>query len=79
VPIAEWARTNLPAHYLRQPPARGSGAPAGGSVTTTVPAGTDNPWVRENFNITAQERLVRINPLLASQLKAEADAANARG
>jgi hypothetical protein len=79
VPIADWARANLPRHYLKEPPARGTGAPVGGSVATTLPSGTNNPWVRASYNLTEQERLVRINPLLAQQLKAEADAINARG
>jgi hypothetical protein len=35
--------------------------------------------VRASYNLTEQDRLVRINPLLAAQLKAEADAINARG
>jgi hypothetical protein len=79
VPIADWARANLPRHYLKEPPARGTGAPVGGSVATTLPSGTNNPWVRITYNLTEQDRLVRINPLLALQLKAEADAINARG
>lgn len=79
VPIADWARANLPRHYLKEPPARGTGAPVGGSVATTLPSGTNNPWVRATYNLTEQDRLVRINPLLAQQLKAEADAINARG
>lgn len=79
IPIADWARQNLPKHYLKEPPARGTGAPVGGSVTTTLPSGTNNPWVRATYNLTEQDRLVRINPLLAQQLKAEADAINARG
>jgi hypothetical protein len=79
VPIADWARANLPRHYLKEPPARGTGAPVGGSVATTLPSGTNNPWVRITYNLTEQDRLVRINPLLAQQLKAEADAINARG
>jgi len=79
VPIADWARANLPRHYLKEPPARGTGAPVGGSVATTLPSGTNNPWVRASYNLTEQDRLVRINPLLAQQLKAEADAINARG
>lgn len=78
VPIADWARANLPRHYLKEPPARGTGAPVGGSVATTLPSGTNNPWVRASYNLTEQDRLVRINPLLAQQLKAEADAINAR-
>ena len=78
VPIADWARANLPRHYLKEPPARGTGAPVGGSVATTLPSGTNNPWVRSTYNLTEQDRLVRINPLLAQQLKAEADAINAR-
>lgn len=79
VPIADWARQNLPRHYLKEPPARGTGAPVGGSVATSLPANTNNPWVRSSYNLTEQDRLVRINPLLAQQLKAEADAINARG
>jgi hypothetical protein len=79
VPIADWARANLPRHYLKEPPARGTGAPVGGSVATSLPTGTNNPWVRASYNLTEQDRLVRINPLLAVQLKSEADAINARG
>jgi hypothetical protein len=79
VPIADWARANLPRHYLKEPPARGTGAPVGGSVATSLPTGTNNPWVRASYNLTEQDRLVRINPLLAAQLKSEADAINARG
>jgi hypothetical protein len=79
IPIADWARQNLPKHYLKEPPARGTGAPVGGSISGALPAGTNNPWVRASYNVTEQERLVRINPLLAAQLKAEADAINARG
>jgi hypothetical protein len=79
VPIADWARQNLPKHYLKEPPARGTGAPVGGSISGALPTGTNNPWVRASYNLTEQDRLVRINPLLAAQLKAEADAINARG
>jgi hypothetical protein len=79
IPIADWARQNLPKHYLKEPPARGTGAPAGGSISGALPTGTNNPWVRASYNLTEQDRLVRINPLLAAQLKSEADAINARG
>ena len=79
IPIADWARANLPRHYLKEPQARGTGAPVGGSVATSLPTGTNNPWVRASYNLTEQDRLVRINPLLAAQLKSEADAINARG
>ena len=72
VPIADWARSNLPQHYLKAPRPQGSGAPAGVGVPATMPAGMKNPFSRESFNLTEQGKLLRVNPALYAQLKAAA-------
>lgn len=71
-PIADWARSNLPKHYLREPQARGSGAPVGGSSAVVIPPGTVNPLARDSFNLTEAARLQRTNPELYAKFKAEA-------
>ena len=71
-PIADWARSNLPAHYLKAPRPQGTGAPAGSGQPVAVPAGMKNPFSREHFNLTEQANLYRTNPALYAQLKAAA-------
>lgn len=71
-PIADWARANLPQHYLKAPRPQGSGAPAGVGVPATMPAGMKNPFAEGSFNLTEQGRLLRTNPALFAQLKAAA-------
>jgi cell division protein FtsB len=71
-PIADWARSNLPKHYLREPQARGSGAPVGGSSAVVIPPGTVNPLARDSFNLTEAARLAKVNPELYAKFKAEA-------
>lgn len=38
----------------------------------TPPAGVKNPWSKEHFNLTQQAQMLRDNPELAKQLKAQA-------
>lgn len=72
MPIADWARANLPQHYLKAPRPQGTGAPAGTAQPVSVPAGIKNPFSREHFNLTEQGRLLRTNPALFAQMKAAA-------
>lgn len=64
-PIADWARANLPTHYLKRPASSGSGAPAGGGAVTS--GGTDTDlrfFVRggKDESLTEQSRIYRIDP-----------------
>lgn len=69
-PVAEWAKTNLPAWMQKQPRPQGGGAPAGGSTTATI--GIKNPFAPESFNLTEQSRLYRTDRDLYERLKAAA-------
>lgn len=57
---------------FKTPKPQGTGAPAGGRTTATVPAGMKNPFSREHFNLTEQGRLYKSDPELYAKLKAEA-------
>jgi hypothetical protein len=70
-PVADWAR-NLPAWMLKAPKPQGTGAPAGNRGSSDVPAGMQNPFSKEHFNLTEQGRLFKVNPALYEQLKAAA-------
>jgi cell division protein FtsB len=80
VPLAEWAKQKLPAYMLKAPKPVGSGAPAGGSGTVAgdVVAGQKNPFSREHFNLSEQQRIFMSNPSLYQQLKAAAQASLGR-
>lgn len=80
VPLAEWAKQKLPAYMLKAPKPVGSGAPAGGSggVAGDVVAGMKNPFTREHYNLSEQERIFQSNPALYQQLLAAAKAAMPR-
>ena len=69
-PVAEWAKTNLPAWMQKQPRPQGGGAPAGGNATATI--GIKNPFAPESFNLTEQSRLYRTDRDLYERLKAAA-------
>jgi hypothetical protein len=74
VPLAEWAKQKLPAYMLKAPKPQGTGAPAGGSgsVPGDMVAGQKNPFTREHFNLSEQQRIFVSNPALYQQLKAAA-------
>lgn len=70
VPLADWARTNLPTHYLKAPPARGTGAPAGRSGQPVTAGDPDLQFfLRDGFNLTEQARIARIDPMRYQQLR----------
>ena len=68
-PVSDWAKKQLPEYILKQPKPQGSGAPAGRSGGSEVPAGTKNPFAAETFNITEQMRLYRTDKDLYDRLK----------
>lgn len=70
-PVAEWAKT-LPAWMQKQPKPQGSGAPSGGSSSGSIPAGMNNPFTRESFNLTEQARLYKTDRDLYERMKATA-------
>lgn len=70
-PVAEWAKT-LPAWMQKQPKPQGSGAPSGGSSSGSIPAGMNNPFHRESFNLTEQARLYKTDRDLYERMKATA-------
>lgn len=67
---AAWLAKTEPG-LLKAQGAGGSGAPPAG----TGGAGATNPWARQTLNLTEQGRLLRDQPQLAAQLKAQAQAA----
>ena len=69
-PVGEWAKS-LPSWMQKQPKPQGSGAPSGRSLGE-IPAGTNNPFDADNFNLTEQSRLYRIDRDLYDRLKAAA-------
>jgi len=71
-PVAEWAKT-LPAWMQKQPKPQGSGAPSSGSSGGSIPAGMNNPFMRESFNLTEQSRLYRTDREMYERLKATAN------
>ena len=70
-PVAEWAKT-LPAWMQKQPKPQGSGAPTGGS-NGAIPAGMNNPFSRDTFNLTEQSRLFRTDRDLYERMKVAAN------
>lgn len=71
-PVVEWAKQTLPAWMQKQPKPQGSGAPSGGSSSST-PSGMSNPFNRESFNLTEQARLFRTDRDLYERMKATAN------
>jgi hypothetical protein len=72
-PIAEWARANLPRHYLLPTALQGTGAPRGGSSTPMAATdGMKNPFKEKAPNLTELARLFTTNRELYDRLKAEA-------
>lgn len=78
IPLADWARQSLPAHYLKAPPARGTGAPASRSSNAPI-LGSDPdlaafiPVQRGGaFNLTRQGEIYRQDPGRYQQLMAAA-------
>tara|TARA_R100001163_G_scaffold65447_1_gene62640 strand:- start:196 stop:873 length:678 start_codon:yes stop_codon:yes gene_type:complete len=69
-PVSEWAKS-LPSWMQKQPKPQGSGAPSGRSVGE-IPAGTNNPFLPDSFNLTEQSRLFRTDRDLYDRLKAAA-------
>lgn len=69
-PVGEWAKS-LPSWMQKQPKPQGSGAPSGRSLGE-IPAGTNNPFDADNFNLTEQSRLYRTDRDLYDRLKAAA-------
>ncbi len=69
-PVGEWAKS-LPSWMQKQPKPQGSGAPSGRS-SGDIPAGINNPFSPENFNLTEQSRLYRTDRDLYDRLKAAA-------
>lgn len=80
IPVADWARQNLPTPYLREPAARGSGAPVGGGVVNQVEANDQDLqyFLPGTMNVTEQARIYKVNPERYEALKAAAKAAAAR-
>lgn len=65
IPLADWAQTNLPRHYLKAPAPRGTGAPAsrGGGAPGLAGADPDLKFfTKEGFNLTEQSRIARNDP-----------------
>lgn len=71
-PVTEWAKT-LPAWMQKQPKPQGSGAPSGGSSGSSIPAGMNNPFNRDSFNLTEQARLFKTDRDLYDRMKATAN------
>ena len=69
-PVGEWAKS-LPSWMQKQPKPQGSGAPSGRS-SGDIPAGINNPFLPDNFNLTEQSRLYRTDRDLYDRLKAAA-------
>ena len=71
-PVADWAKSSLPAWMQKAPKPSGSGAPTGRSGSTELPAGTKNPFDSGSFNLTEQARLFRTDRDLYNRMKAQA-------
>jgi hypothetical protein len=80
VPLAEWAKQKLPAYMLKAPKPQGTGAPAGGSggAPSDLVSGLKNPFSREHYNLSEQQRIFLSDPSLYQQLKAAAQSSMAR-
>lgn len=75
IPLADWAQTNLPRHYLKAPAPRGTGAPAsrGGGAQGLAGADPDLKFfTKEGFNLTEQNRIFRTDRARYDQLKSAA-------
>jgi cell division protein FtsB len=74
VPLADYALEVAPAYLRKAPKPQGTGAPAGGGGTVAgdLVAGQKNPFTREHFNLSEQQRIFVSNPALYQQLKAAA-------
>lgn len=75
IPLADWARSNLPAHYLKAPPARGTGAPSGRSGQPIAGDPDLAFFTKDGFNLTEQARIARIDPARYQQLREAAKGA----
>ena len=71
-PVSDWAKSKLPEYILKQPKPQGSGAPAGRSSGGEIPAGTKNPFLPENYNLTEQMRLYKTDKDLYDRLNNQA-------
>jgi len=72
IPVSDWAKSKLPEYILKQPKPQGSGAPAGRSSGGEIPAGTKNPFLPENYNLTEQMRLYKTDKDLYDRLNNQA-------
>jgi hypothetical protein len=72
-PVSEWAKASLPSWMQKQPKPQGSGAPAAGATTGSIPLGMTNPFSKESFNLTEQARLFRTDRELYDRMKAMAN------
>lgn len=80
IPLAEWAQTNLPRHYLKAPAPRGTGAPAsrGGGAPGLASVGADPDlkfFTEKGFNLTEQNRIFRTDRVRYDQLREAAKSA----
>ena len=71
-PVADWAKSSLPAWMQKAPKPQGGGAPVGRGGSTEIPAGMKNPFDPGSFNLTEQSRLFRTDRDLYDRLKAQA-------
>ena len=72
-PVSEWAKASLPSWMQKQPKPQGSGAPAAGVTSNSIPAGMTNPFSKETFNLTEQARLFRTDRDMYDRMKAMAN------
>jgi len=72
-PVSEWAKASLPSWMQKQPKPQGSGAPAAGVTSNSIPAGMTNPFSKESFNLTEQARLFRTDRDMYDRMKAMAN------
>ena len=72
-PVSEWAKQTLPSWMQKQPKPQGSGAPAAGVTSNSIPAGMTNPFNKETFNLTEQARLFKTDRDMYDRMKAVAN------
>jgi len=72
-PVSEWAKASLPSWMQKQPKPQGSGAPAAGVTSNSIPLGMTNPFNKETFNLTEQARLFRTDRDMYDRMKAMAN------
>jgi hypothetical protein len=72
-PVSEWAKASLPSWMQKQPKPQGSGAPAAGVTSNSIPPGMTNPFNKETFNLTEQARLFRTDRDMYDRMKAMAN------